>query len=250
MASALSKPEEQMLSHVLINIPELHRQDLNTSVHCNIYRAPCTLRKVKDEAYTPQLISIGPVHFDQQKFYPMQNHKLRYFRFFCVRVSDGDVLRYKNYLETQEAAIRNCYAEKLPGITKEMFVEMLLLDSVFIMELFLRMESLRLNELSKDDCIVSQTWLRKSIQRDLLLLENQIPMFVLDHLYETVVPKNDRKYQCFVLLARNYFRCLDPYERRYSSCGGTEEQSNEVKLEDKHWNKPLHFTDLIRYIYP
>ena len=53
-----------------------------TLLRCRIYKVPCYLRNVKKKAYTPQVISIGPIHHDKKRFQTMENHKDKYFTNF------------------------------------------------------------------------------------------------------------------------------------------------------------------------
>ncbi|KAI9092966.1 hypothetical protein K1719_027489 [Acacia pycnantha] len=268
-----------MVSHI-IDINKEPPEDLNTS-KCNIYRVPCSLRNLNEEAYNPQLISIGPLHFGHEHLNPMQHQKLRYFGYFWVRINNNEeaMKGYKQYLETEVEAIRHCYADNskklLTTITKEQFVEMMLLDSVFIMELFLRIQEKKPEEHHKDDIILKQTWLSQSVRRDLLLLENQIPLFILNRLYVTLVPDSDKKQKKFIELAYEYFKCFHPYKKSKSYydeieksssgdhhklsksrlCSQYSDQSQKdcsyrFALSVKNWkNEPLHFTDMIRYFY-
>lgn len=134
-----SKAEYQMVESV-IDIKEVKQVKRS---ECNIYKVPCNLRNLNPKAYTPRLISIGPLHLDNKELKPMQEQKLMYFQFFWDRVDNRDAIEhYKQFLATKETAIRNSYAGEFRNISKERFVDMLLLDSVFIMELFLRISEL------------------------------------------------------------------------------------------------------------
>ncbi|XP_061348814.1 UPF0481 protein At3g47200-like [Gastrolobium bilobum] len=219
----------------IINIPEKIEPALWHD-QCCVYNVPASLFQVKKEAYTPLLISIGPIHHKNKKLEEMQEQKQRYFLFFWESlVNKLALVNYKAFLEQEEQKIRHCYQKKFPKISKEEFVEMILLDAVFIMELFLR-ETKRWEY--KDDYIITQPCLSKSIQCDLLLLENQLPMFVLEKLYEIVVPSNVKKHARFVKLAHDYFQSCYPHQ-----------ESSEGKFEPKKWEKSLHFTDLVRHSY-
>ncbi|KAK2352500.1 UPF0481 protein [Trifolium repens] len=221
--------------HQIINIPE--KVEPSPWPQCYIYNVPAILLKVKEESFTPLLISIGPIHHNKEKLKEMQEQKQRYFHFFWNRLEQkSDLMNYKTFLEQEEKNIRDCYQKKFTDISKEQFVEMIMLDSVFIMELFLR-ENRKWEH--KDDYIVTQLCLSKSIQRDLLLLENQLPIYVLEKLYDTVVPSSVKKHNWFLKLAHEYFACFYPYRK----------ESSEKKFEAKKWEKSLHFTDLIRCSY-
>lgn len=282
--ASLSETEFEMVKHI-IEIPELEELRLS---ECSIYKVPYNLRKVKEDAYTPQWISIGPIHLNKQELKPMQEHKKNYFHCFWHRVSDEQLMKsYKNYLIAKEQEIRQNYSEKFANddITKEKFIDMILLDAVFIMELLLRnckwksesskheheykqTKSFRVKH--SDDLILTQSWLSRNITRDLILLENQIPFFVLHKLYEDVVPGEDKKKEHsdgFVDLAIEYFAfydtqmsssdetklVLDKNQSRKHYFSGplrtSKKNSNNAKSIDRRCKRPKHFTDLIRYFY-
>ncbi|KAK4592734.1 hypothetical protein RGQ29_017037 [Quercus rubra] len=91
---------------------------------CCIYRVPKNLRQINKEAYSPKLISIGPFHHGKEEVRDMEKLKVRYLKGILV-------------IEENEAKIRRCY-EEIFDISSENFVKMVLLDSTFIIELFLR----------------------------------------------------------------------------------------------------------------
>ncbi|KHN18968.1 UPF0481 protein At3g47200-like [Glycine soja] len=279
---SLSETEYEMVKHI-IDIPDLEELRLS---ECSIYKVHYNLRKVNEEAYTPQWISIGPIHLDKQELNPMQEHKKRYFHCFWERVSNEQAMRnFKHHLETKEDHIRHCYADKFPDIPKEKFVDMLLLDAVFIMELLLRNCEWKSNSFKheheykhtksfrvrhSDDLILTQSWLSRNITRDMILIENQIPFFVLQKLYDDVVPGDNKKEEHtagFVDLAIEYFafydtqmsssdetkRVLDKNQSRKNYFSGAIRSSkrpySKSKSKDRYSKSAKHFTDLIRYFY-
>lgn len=146
--------------------------------------------------------------------------------------------------------IRRCYDE-IFNISSEDFVNMVVLDSIFIIELFLRStaidglfrtaicgedESDASEDISiargehKKDCISRKPLLRKHIAQDLLLLENQLPFFIINKLHISRSEQN--KYFSFLNLSRNF---LFPAPK------------NDTVFIDK--KKVKHFTDLMRYLY-
>lgn len=76
----------------------------------------------------------------------------------------------------KEAAIRNSYSVKFVATQPEL-LKMMLLDGCFILVLLLKM-------VSPDDPILATSWILQTIRSDLLLLENQVPFFVLKTLLE------------------------------------------------------------------
>ena len=181
--------------------------------------------------------------------------------------------KFKEYLKSHEQTIRDCYAENLcDNIDKEKLVEIMLLDSVFIMELFLRISRQKLERKhhksdalgmrkryldDNDDIILKRSWLNKNIQRDLILLENQIPMFILQELYQRVVPDSDpfkKKHLEFIELAHDYFCNFSPNGNccfYIQEIQGPGYQKSNRFGQSKNCNPPhleaQHFTDLKRY---
>ncbi|GLT52995.1 hypothetical protein SLA2020_262950 [Shorea laevis] len=116
-----------------------------------IYRIPKNLREVNKETFIPKLVSIGPFHHRREDLREMEMHKLRYLRDFCYRTgkSQKDLLKIIKY---NEVKIGRCYSETFAHNSKE-FVNMILLDGIFIIELFLRKL-----EKEKDTYFVNHGW--------------------------------------------------------------------------------------------
>ncbi|KAJ0975868.1 hypothetical protein J5N97_017833 [Dioscorea zingiberensis] len=76
------------------------------------------------------------------------------------------------------------YSEKLE-LEPEAFVEMLVLDGCFIIELLVK-----LTLLMKNEQIFNENWKLPLIRSDILLLENQIPFFIIQALFDsTIIPE-------------------------------------------------------------
>ncbi|KAI4356670.1 hypothetical protein L6164_000675 [Bauhinia variegata] len=249
------------LCHRIINISEI---EPFLPSDCCIYEVPINLRQVNEKAYTPLLISIGPLHHGKKEFSKMEKQKEMYFQFFSKRLPKEDLEKYEAYLgdEKTETQIRSCYSEKHDDIKKQDFVRMILLDSVFIMELFLR--NLKSKKEVENDCIFTKPWISKTIQRDLLLLENQLPIIVLKELYGFVPGGEKGEYGNFLELAHVYFESFDPMKsleeavpddaknnHRTNACCELfhHEYPQRQDKNLKNWEKSIHFTDLIRHLY-
>jgi hypothetical protein len=198
------------------------------------------LCKVNKEAYTPKHVSIGPIHHRRKELSGMKTHKKRYFDYFfrrpMLKKSEKDL---QKIIEDNEKKIRNCYSDDC-GLKSKEFVEMILLDAIFIIELFLRTRE------KKMDYILSKPWLRIGIQHDLILLENQLPFFVLEKLYKFVIndtsscnhcKEGKQIVPCFVMLSCHYFS-------KYDRLGIGEEVTKKPINEEMK-----HFTDLLRYLF-
>ncbi|XP_040996201.1 uncharacterized protein LOC121242367 [Juglans microcarpa x Juglans regia] len=112
----------------------------------------------------------------------MKEHKLRYL-YQMLKRTEGSVETYIATMKELEKGARNCYGEHISH-TSEEFVEMMVLDGCFIIELFHKYEIYKKAEdCHEDDPIFQMQWVRSRIARDLLLFENQLPFFVLDKLF-------------------------------------------------------------------
>lgn len=96
--------------------------------------------------------------------------------------------------------------EKSPRVLEEIeldsnsFVEMMVLDACFIVELFHRVKY----RCQYDDPILKLVLL-PTIITDLIMLENQIPFFILQHLFDLVSTRNPP----LVAMALNFFSTMD-----------------------------------------
>ncbi|KAF5464928.1 hypothetical protein F2P56_014965 [Juglans regia] len=147
--------------------------------HPCIFKVHKQLLKVNENAYTPALLAIGSYNDNGQGH--MEEHKLRYLEQMLERRNEISLEEYINALRNLEVRAQNCYAERIPLETNE-FVEMMLLDGCFIIELFRKYEMRNL--IDEHDPIFQMSWMLPEIARDLLLFENQLPYFVLTTLFE------------------------------------------------------------------
>ncbi|KAG6718433.1 hypothetical protein I3842_04G149100 [Carya illinoinensis] len=218
--------------HLVIRIREL----LETSrrhlpgVECCIYKVPHHLRKLNEEAYTPQVISIGPFHHGNQNLQILEKYKVRYLEDFMSRAntSPENLIRI---VKGSEKRIRQCYAET-NELDSDAFVTMILLDATFIIEYFLR--DMFPVQWTDEDRTVIKPWITARMQLDFLLLENQLPFFILEDLYELVLV-TDRMYLPFSKVVFRYFRFVNTQNKSFDS--------------DDRFKGIIHFVDLIRIFY-
>ncbi|KAL2932676.1 hypothetical protein RDABS01_015795 [Bienertia sinuspersici] len=152
------------------------------SSKCCIYKVPRTLRNVNLSSYEPCLISIGPLNHGMERLQGMQEQKLRYLQNFLRRNGEKTLKDYLKVIKDCEQETRECYIESI-SLSSDEFVEMMLLDGCFIIEFFLNWYW---DTLDEDDRIFGKPSLEHVIRRDLLLIENQLPFFVIERLYDLV----------------------------------------------------------------
>lgn len=184
---------------------------------CTIYRVHRHLRNVNPKAYEPEVIAIGPYHrYDSnsnstnnknEHLKMMEGHKLRYLKQLLVtKDPPDDVKRYVAAVSRVEAEARRCYADLPEALSRAKFVQMLVLDGCFIVQLVRKYEKLIFRE--RNDPIFQMNWMINSLQRDLMLFENQLPFFVLCELYDLIEAPN--QHSRFWYLLFNFFTSLYP----------------------------------------
>ncbi|GFY82334.1 hypothetical protein Acr_02g0005740 [Actinidia rufa] len=187
-----------------------------------IYRVPEELRKLKESAYTPRLVSIGPLHSkDKHLESRMQDIKMSYVNSLLCRMTDGS-----------EEDAKKCYTEEVDNLNEEMLV----VDGCFILELLYRYYLLThpkeepteesneiTNEMPKEeiiDPVFDISLMHITVQHDLLLLENQLPFCVLEKLFHITVDKipgvaKPKKYYHILHIIHNHCHPLDPPKGEY-----------------------------------
>ncbi|KAI3925969.1 hypothetical protein MKW98_028105 [Papaver atlanticum] len=167
-----------------------------TPGRCSIHRVPEKFHKMTEPSqYKPQVISIGPFHRKDQSLKAMEDLKLFYAHHLLTRTAEknikeevvattsrpinldspGTLVKKPGWvtildeciqsIKKKEPEIRDCYSEAIDLSSGE-FVDMMVIDGLFIIEDFIR------------------AFAGRSI--DLLLLENQLPFFVLQCLFDHI----------------------------------------------------------------
>ncbi|KAM7267444.1 hypothetical protein ACFE04_009610 [Oxalis oulophora] len=219
-------------------------------------------RELNPAAYTPKVISIGPLHHGIPNLLSMQKLKLEYAKSFLKRTQIR-IAEFVHFIQKNEESIRDCYFESKSELDSRAYVEMILLDSFFILEFFIRyaIHSISLSDsylLSNQDYQIAlrdSLWvdrgLLKKIMEDLLMFENQLPFLLLSKLLDLSGQRVDlRKY--YLIISRldcpntEYFHLNDIMRHIFNN-------TEHIHLNDIMGNiikntQYLHLNDIIRHI--
>ncbi|KAM1014942.1 hypothetical protein ACFX1T_044697 [Malus domestica] len=156
---------------------------------CCIFRVPLQIRQKKIQAYKPDIVSIGPFHRGRRsnQFRLMENVKRWYSHCLLSHANITLATLIKGVVDLDKRT-RDCYAEPSDHLNKNDFVEMMVLDGCFLIELFRRGPSV--DHQDQNDPVYNMSSMRLYLYHDLLLLENQLPWFVLERLYNLTAVKN------------------------------------------------------------
>ncbi|XP_057772232.1 UPF0481 protein At3g47200-like isoform X2 [Salvia miltiorrhiza] len=147
-----------------------------------IYRVSEKLRKANEGAYTPRLVSIGPLHHDIAQLQGMEASKLKFMHNFLSRFGIGMHTLVK-FAAKEESFVRGCYEGKVDLSVKQL-TEVILLDGIFIVELFLQSYFSQLRD--KNETVFENQWIHNNLLHDMLLLENQLPIRIMKSLMSFV----------------------------------------------------------------
>ncbi|CAH9130399.1 unnamed protein product [Cuscuta epithymum] len=194
------KAEEITSNSVQVNVEELI-QSMETqllvlpkittkSSSCSIFLVSQVFTH-SDEPYQPRTVSIGPYHRGKPRLKAMEEHKWRFLKRAIARTGVGmdPLIKEVNLVEKHA---RESYSEAIPTPKDKPneFLEMLVLDGVFVIEILRAFSNVV--PFDKDDLFGSMQWMRFRLRDDFLCLENQIPYVVLQKLFELTKMDSDR----------------------------------------------------------
>ncbi|KAG6624625.1 UPF0481 protein At3g47200-like [Carya illinoinensis] len=212
----------------------------------SIYRVLPRLKEINGSSYEPNMVSIGPYYYNlrDEKFKMAEDYKRKCLGSMLVKAKEPHTQHYTYYdcfqrISELEVDIRKCYSEEfeVAGID---FIEMMIVDACFIIEI-IDMFGPR-KEVDSSESLAALGWMVPYFYRDFLLLENQIPFFVLQEIYQItrdprVNPDHgiDRRNLIYAALEffKNGMKRFDLDIFRFTSMNATEN------------DPPFHLLDLV-----
>ncbi|KAL6654779.1 hypothetical protein ACP70R_008244 [Stipagrostis hirtigluma subsp. patula] len=195
-------------------------KDADTSVevslwqrHC-IYRVPACIKDLNPKAYRPQVVSLGPFHHGDPELRPMEEHKRRALRHLLRRAArplEEFAAAVEDAADRLESAYMDLGAEWRGAGGRERFVEMMIVDGCFLLEV-MRVAGAagkHVDDYAPNDPIFSHhgvLYMMPYIRRDMLMLENQLPLLLL----ETLVAVETEKPPANDFINRMVLRFLSP----------------------------------------
>ncbi|KAJ0079358.1 hypothetical protein Patl1_22881 [Pistacia atlantica] len=220
-------------------------------IRTKIERVPAMLRVVKKNrgCYDPLVVSIGPYHFGNPRLELMQQHKLTMARQYV----NGDLRlleeSYQKVRRVAEAA-KQCYTDQISvaKFNNEEFSQMMFLDACFLLQFIYYIVREEREALKMKNNMIAL------IQRDLFLLENQIPFQLLNELsFESKFGDESSKQTMFNKFVTQ-IRSLPPQSYKNNinnflsnlAFGGRKGVQDVNVIAGKFESEPAHLLDLIR----
>ncbi|KAG5522194.1 hypothetical protein RHGRI_034395 [Rhododendron griersonianum] len=162
----------------------------------SIYRVPASVvTDLNMKAYKPQFVSFGPYHHGEDHLKPMEEHKHRALLHFLKR-SNRPLESYHNALAEVAQSLKDSYESLNLDWERDTdrFLQMMILDGCFMLEVLCnntqtadQKNTQTMNDYVANDPIFSnhgKLHIVPYIKRDMLMLENQLPMLLLTTLLD------------------------------------------------------------------
>ncbi|KAM0014648.1 hypothetical protein Hdeb2414_s0034g00726191 [Helianthus debilis subsp. tardiflorus] len=153
-----------------------------------IYMAPSTLRNLSTSSFMPRVVSIGPLHRKDENLQQFEVRKAAFVHDLLSRSGPpltqtltACVLKVASIIEI----IRGCYADSKSYNDVEL-AKMMVMDACFILEFI---HDIKMKKFSGTNLRLQDQY----IPYDLVLLENQIPFFVLEGIYGCIIYKFEER---------------------------------------------------------
>ncbi|CAN4116236.1 unnamed protein product [Withania somnifera] len=199
---------------IKVNDELMHVEDLTTveAEHWkkrSIYRVSVGVTDVIKKAYKPQVVSFGPYHHGEDHLKKMEAHKHRALLHFLKR-SGKSLTFYIDSLQQVAQDLKDAY-DLLDPIWQndtDAFLQLMILDGCFMLEILRtaaddhllidQSQHAQQYDYAPNDPIFSnhgKLHLMPYIKRDILMLENQLPMLLLDKLL-VIENQEEKMFAC------------------------------------------------------
>ncbi|KAJ9551955.1 hypothetical protein OSB04_016000 [Centaurea solstitialis] len=144
-----------------------------------IHMIPSRIRDLKPKAFEPRYVSIGPLHRNNKNLTAFETHKKKFLRHLLDKTGIPDEQTIEKCLEKVEASlgrIKACYGDGIEDFNDDDIQKMMVMDAFFILEFLYK----KCKGVFDEKMVIEPI----SLAFDLLLIENQIPFFVLQDIFD------------------------------------------------------------------
>ncbi|KAF7146956.1 hypothetical protein RHSIM_Rhsim03G0255100 [Rhododendron simsii] len=163
----------------IAQISKILEKDVKVEIDpVSIFRVPATLSVLKPKAYVPQVIGLGPYHRFRPELYDMERYKLAAASRLQQKFKSLEFKELVSGLSGLEHRVRACYHKYL-DFEEETLAWIMAIDGLFLLE-FLRCYN-SIPSITTAHLVDStgRGLAHEAVLGDVLMLENQIPIFVL-----------------------------------------------------------------------
>lgn len=198
-STTINNVDAEWVRHLENNaIYETKRQVRNQN--STIFKVPEILQSVQPEAYEPMIVSLGPYHHHKPRLQATNKLKWLLLNKLLEKGCEKSLRKYLLLVKEKETKVRNTYSELPIDMCEKKFIEMMLLDCVFVIMIlwFWKENESGLKAIEIPIFMSGQrSW--TVVARDMLLLENQLPFFLLESLFDSAFPNRHGRLKQWVL---------------------------------------------------
>jgi len=204
----------------VIKIRESLDKELDDDVEfiVSIFNVPKPLLASDPDSYIPQQIAIGPYHFWRQELYEMERYKIASTKRFQSQLQSLKLEHIVDQLIRLEHKIRSCYHKYL-NFNVETLMWMMVVDASFLLE-FLQIYTIQ------DETMILSFSSRMShlfdyggrklghnaILKDIVMLENQIPLFILRKMLEIKFTSLELADDMLIFMFIGLYKEISPFK--------------------------------------
>ncbi|KAK2982833.1 hypothetical protein RJ640_021323 [Escallonia rubra] len=187
--SSSSFDEHRWVIQIRRTLDEELEED-HTEIPVSIFNVPKLLLASDPDSYVPQEVAIGPYHHWRPELYEMERYKLAAAKRTQKQLQSVKFQHLVDQLIKLESRIRACYHKYL-DFNGETLAWMMAVDASFLLE-FLQVYAVKegkiltrvTSRMSHLVDVAGKKSIHHAILRDMVMLENQIPLFLLRKMLE------------------------------------------------------------------
>ncbi|GLJ35844.1 hypothetical protein SUGI_0719560 [Cryptomeria japonica] len=196
-------------------------QEEENDICVSVFSVPNELLAVKPEAYTPQCVSIGPYHHWRSQLFEMERYKVAAARSFEKTIT-GKFEAVVEEVKKYDWQIRNCY-QKFLDYKEEPLAWLMALDASFLLDCLqyyvkradrVSSQVSQVKRLARVLDTTHRSATHNAIMRDLMMFENQLPLFLLQKLLEMQLGSEDNAEERLCNLVTLVCQELSPFMLR------------------------------------
>ncbi|XP_059431586.1 putative UPF0481 protein At3g02645 [Corylus avellana] len=177
-----SQPDEDQCRQFVVDISNTFSSDDTDAPIC-VFKVPNSLSASKPEAYIPQIVGLGILHHSRPQTEAMQTYKLKVAKNIHRGLGSKDFDDLHEGMEELVPSIRACYQMYLND-NETLIAFVMAIDGLFLFKLLccygVRKDTLTSSNILRGLVDPADIRLHQDgIIRDTMMLENQIPIFVL-----------------------------------------------------------------------
>ncbi|KAG4937555.1 hypothetical protein JHK82_051785 [Glycine max] len=271
-ASKTNFDEFRWVIQIRETLNEGHEDDDQFPV--SIFNVPKPLMATDPDSYIPQQVAIGPYHYWSQELYEMERYKIASAKRFQEQLQSLKLEHMVDQLIRLEHRIRACYHRYL-NFNGETLMWMMAIDASFLLE-FLQVYTIHDGAMipgvsSRMSHLMDYAGRRiahNEILKDIVMLENQLPLFVLRKMLEFKFSSLELADDMLLSMLLGLLKELSPFKVIEKDCPEVivsecahlldflyamivpklEEQTDLVQLEDQHRDKEDSEKSIVNYV--